>query len=468
MILLVLLHKGRGGGLSDMFGGGVSSSLGGSSVAERNLDRLTVGIGVIWFACVIALGLLLAYVESEQEGHRRGWWRKRDPGEPGRRRPDGRGRARRGRAPAGGHLLLLARAPVGGDVRGRGAGPGVVGLPQVRAAGQPGLGQPAAGAEDRALQDAPRLREGAPLRRGGRRHPRRGASSCCAPAASPATSSSEPRSADAGQSREAGGGCSVEEPRHGRRCRRGQRPTTPAAGDVVRRRRRARARATASAFSSPLTRNHTARARLSAREGQGDPLRRRLGRVGAPPTAIGRRRRARLAREQRGDVAVGPDAEHHAPRTRRLPCSRSSSAYAAAASVDASRRRRWTASRARGRVDADARRGSRPRLAGVAVGASRARRTARRPTRPRPATSRPRDSGGEPARSRGGAASAIVPPVSTIVRLLRRPAWAVAEPATAARRPRRSARASASSWTSTRRRGHRSPRHLEQPAAVAA
>ena len=61
MILLVLLHKGRGGGLSDMFGGGVSSSLGGSSVAERNLDRLTVGIGVIWFSSVIALGLLLAY-----------------------------------------------------------------------------------------------------------------------------------------------------------------------------------------------------------------------------------------------------------------------------------------------------------------------------------------------------------------------------------------------------------------------
>ncbi|MBO0842791.1 MAG: preprotein translocase subunit SecG [Nocardioides sp.] len=61
MILLVLLHKGRGGGLSDMFGGGVSSSLGGSSVAERNLDRLTIGIGVIWFACVIALGLLMAY-----------------------------------------------------------------------------------------------------------------------------------------------------------------------------------------------------------------------------------------------------------------------------------------------------------------------------------------------------------------------------------------------------------------------
>jgi preprotein translocase subunit SecG len=61
MIMLVLLHKGRGGGLSDMFGGGVSSSLGGSSVAEKNLDRLTIGIGTIWFACVIGLGLLLAY-----------------------------------------------------------------------------------------------------------------------------------------------------------------------------------------------------------------------------------------------------------------------------------------------------------------------------------------------------------------------------------------------------------------------
>jgi len=58
-ILLVLLHKGRGGGLSDMFGGGVSSGLGGSSVAERNLDRITVGIGLIWSACIIALGLLL-------------------------------------------------------------------------------------------------------------------------------------------------------------------------------------------------------------------------------------------------------------------------------------------------------------------------------------------------------------------------------------------------------------------------
>lgn len=59
MIVLVLMHKGRGGGLSDMFGGGVSSSLGGSSVAERNLDRITVGIAVVWVVCIFSLGLLL-------------------------------------------------------------------------------------------------------------------------------------------------------------------------------------------------------------------------------------------------------------------------------------------------------------------------------------------------------------------------------------------------------------------------
>lgn len=59
MIVLILMHKGRGGGLSDMFGGGISSSLGGSSVAERNLDRITVGVAVVWAVCVIALGLLM-------------------------------------------------------------------------------------------------------------------------------------------------------------------------------------------------------------------------------------------------------------------------------------------------------------------------------------------------------------------------------------------------------------------------
>ncbi|MEJ7691179.1 MAG: preprotein translocase subunit SecG [Nocardioidaceae bacterium] len=59
LIVMILLHKGRGGGLSDMFGGGISSNVGGSSVAEKNLDRITVGIAVIWIACIIALGLLL-------------------------------------------------------------------------------------------------------------------------------------------------------------------------------------------------------------------------------------------------------------------------------------------------------------------------------------------------------------------------------------------------------------------------
>jgi preprotein translocase subunit SecG len=59
LIVMILLHKGRGGGLSDMFGGGVSSGLGGSSVAEKNLDRITIGIALIWIACIVALGLLL-------------------------------------------------------------------------------------------------------------------------------------------------------------------------------------------------------------------------------------------------------------------------------------------------------------------------------------------------------------------------------------------------------------------------
>ena len=60
LMLLVLLHRGRGGGLSDLFGGGFSSSLGGSSLAERNLDRFTIAIGLIWGASVIGLGLVLS------------------------------------------------------------------------------------------------------------------------------------------------------------------------------------------------------------------------------------------------------------------------------------------------------------------------------------------------------------------------------------------------------------------------
>lgn len=56
---LVLLHKGKGGGLSSMFGGGVSSNLAGSSVAEKNLDRYTILVGIVWFACIVGFGLWL-------------------------------------------------------------------------------------------------------------------------------------------------------------------------------------------------------------------------------------------------------------------------------------------------------------------------------------------------------------------------------------------------------------------------
>lgn len=59
MVMLVLLHKGKGSGLSDLFGGGISSTYGGSSVVERNLDRITIVVGGFWFAGVIALSLVL-------------------------------------------------------------------------------------------------------------------------------------------------------------------------------------------------------------------------------------------------------------------------------------------------------------------------------------------------------------------------------------------------------------------------
>lgn len=58
LTLLILLHKGRGGGLSDMFGGGTSSSLSSSGVAERNLNRFTIAIGLIWIVVVAMLGIL--------------------------------------------------------------------------------------------------------------------------------------------------------------------------------------------------------------------------------------------------------------------------------------------------------------------------------------------------------------------------------------------------------------------------
>ncbi|CAB4597438.1 MAG: preprotein translocase subunit SecG [Actinobacteria bacterium] len=61
LTLTVLLHRGRGGGLSDMFGGGVSSNLGSSGVAERNLNRLTIIIAVIWVLSVVTIGLFTRF-----------------------------------------------------------------------------------------------------------------------------------------------------------------------------------------------------------------------------------------------------------------------------------------------------------------------------------------------------------------------------------------------------------------------
>ncbi|MBL3700298.1 preprotein translocase subunit SecG [Leucobacter luti] len=61
LTLFILLHKGRGGGLSDMFGGGVTSSLGSSGVAERNLNRITVVVSIVWAASIVGLGLLARF-----------------------------------------------------------------------------------------------------------------------------------------------------------------------------------------------------------------------------------------------------------------------------------------------------------------------------------------------------------------------------------------------------------------------
>ncbi|MCU1545895.1 MAG: preprotein translocase subunit SecG [Homoserinimonas sp.] len=61
LTLLILLHRGRGGGLSDMFGGGVTSNLGASGVAERNLNRFTVILGLVWITCIVVLGLITKF-----------------------------------------------------------------------------------------------------------------------------------------------------------------------------------------------------------------------------------------------------------------------------------------------------------------------------------------------------------------------------------------------------------------------
>lgn len=57
-MLLILLHRGKGGGLSNLFGGGVSSSLGGSSTVERNLDRFTIAAIIVWTVSIVGIGLL--------------------------------------------------------------------------------------------------------------------------------------------------------------------------------------------------------------------------------------------------------------------------------------------------------------------------------------------------------------------------------------------------------------------------
>jgi preprotein translocase subunit SecG len=64
LVLLVLLHRGKGGGLSDLFGGGVSSTLSGSSVVEKNLDRITIVALIIWVGCIVGIGLLLKHASG--------------------------------------------------------------------------------------------------------------------------------------------------------------------------------------------------------------------------------------------------------------------------------------------------------------------------------------------------------------------------------------------------------------------
>lgn len=59
LVMLILLHSGRGGGLSDMFGGGMGSVAAGSNVVERNLDRITVGTAVIFAFTTVILGVRL-------------------------------------------------------------------------------------------------------------------------------------------------------------------------------------------------------------------------------------------------------------------------------------------------------------------------------------------------------------------------------------------------------------------------
>lgn len=58
LTLLILMHKGKGGGISDMFGGGMSTSMSSSSVAERNLTRITILVALVWVTAIVGIGLI--------------------------------------------------------------------------------------------------------------------------------------------------------------------------------------------------------------------------------------------------------------------------------------------------------------------------------------------------------------------------------------------------------------------------
>ena len=61
IVLLVLLHRAKGGGLSSLFGGGVQSSLSGSTVVEKNLDRVTMFVTGIWIVSIVGMALAIKY-----------------------------------------------------------------------------------------------------------------------------------------------------------------------------------------------------------------------------------------------------------------------------------------------------------------------------------------------------------------------------------------------------------------------
>jgi preprotein translocase subunit SecG len=61
LIGLVLIHRGRGGGITDMFGGGLASGIQSSAVGERNLTRITWGVAIFWGLVVTLLGLIARF-----------------------------------------------------------------------------------------------------------------------------------------------------------------------------------------------------------------------------------------------------------------------------------------------------------------------------------------------------------------------------------------------------------------------